>query len=288
MNQVGKKWANRLTLVMLGLIFSFAVLPAAAPASGGHNIESAPAVVYGQQEFGNTADSGEFNCGHADFWNLSLRSGDQVTIDWETSDGVNARYLYVFPAGTTDYSINNAQALHEYQLGENDRAESIFSAPATGNYPLIFLAAGCVEGLDPGEGPYDFTARDQHVVVVNLRQVFHVNTTSTLTGQASLADGTPVPDGLVFTLTASWQGHGNAQYTASSSGGTLSFPLSLPASAQGADVTFIVTRPADNQYLAAKSAALSVLVARSQAPSPPLTSHHHRRRHHHHHRRHRH
>jgi hypothetical protein len=75
-------------------------------------------------------------------------------------------------------------------------------------------------------------------------------------------DGTPVPDGMAFTLSATWPGGGGAQYTATSSGGNLSFPLSLPTSTVKQAVALTLSRPADLQYLAAKSAELRVKVAR--------------------------
>jgi hypothetical protein len=247
----------RLGVLALGLFLL--VLPQVpAYASGGSNIATAPTVVFGQHTFGTTA-TGEYDCGPAEFWNLSLQPGDQATIDWGATQRSYANELFVYPAGTTDFSINNVQWLDRYLLGENAKAEAVFSSGTGGNFPLIFAAEDCDE--DHHAGPYDFTVTDQHAVTATLRQFPHIRPTTTLTATASLVSGAPVPDGLVFTLGVTWPG-GVASYTAASVGGGLTFPIALPETAEGKTATFVVSRPADAQYLAVKSAGYEVLVSR--------------------------
>lgn len=245
---------------MLALGLSLLALPQApAFASGGSSIATAPTIVFGQHTFGTTA-TGEYDCGPAEFWNLSLQPGDQATIDWGATQRDYARGLYIYPAGTTDFSINNVETLNRYTLGENGKAEAVFSSGTGGNFPLIFVAEGCDD--DHNAGPYDFTVTDQHAITATLSQFPHIKPTTTLTATASLVSGAPVPDGLAFTLGVTWPGGGVASYTATSRGGGLTFPLALPETAQGQTATFVVTRAADAQFLAVKSASYEVLVSR--------------------------
>jgi hypothetical protein len=249
----------RLSLLALGTLFLLALPQAPASAAGGSSIATAPTIVFGQHTFGTTA-TGEYDCGPGEFWNLALQPGDQATIDWGATQLDYAHGLYVYPAGTTDFSINNVDPLDHYYLGENGKAEAVFSSGTGGNFPLIFAAEGCDE--DHHAGPYDFTVTDQHAISVALRQFIHIKPTTTLTATANLASGAPVPDGLSFTLTATWPGGGIASYSAASVGSGLTFPLTLPETAEGQKVTFIVTRAADTQYQAVKSASYEVLVSR--------------------------
>jgi hypothetical protein len=133
-------------------------------ANGGSSVASAPVVASGQQEFGNTTDATWIDgCGGADYWILSLLSGDQVTIDWETSDMAFTNELRIFPAGTTDFTINNTESVLDDNIGGNDKQQSTFTAGPQGAYPLVFLAEGCDVG-----GPYDFTAYITHVMSASL------------------------------------------------------------------------------------------------------------------------
>jgi hypothetical protein len=256
----GLSWGG---IAVLSLLIALAMPSSHAYASGGANIASAPTIVFGQHTFGNTA-TGEWDCGPAEFWNLALKAGDQATIDWEASSGDYAHAAVIFPSGTTDFSINNVRYLSYYELGENNHGEAVFSTGAAGSYPLIFAANGCDE--DHHEGPYDFTATVQHSLVATLRQYAHIRTTTVISATANLADGTAVPDGLIFTLTVTWPEGGTASYSAAISGGRLSFPLALPDTAKGKKATLIVTRGADAQFLAAESAKLEVNVGRGSPP----------------------
>lgn len=251
-------------LVAACLLVAMSV-PATASAAGGANIASAPTVVYGQHTFGNT-NTGEWDCGPAEFWNLSMKAGDQVTIDWAATDGRYAHGAAIYPAGTTDFSINNVSYLKYYEIGENNHAEAVFSTGVGGSYPLIFAASGCDE--DHHGGPYDFTATIQHALTIALKSYTHIRTTTVIGASANLVDGTPVPDGTAFSLFVTWPNpnHESATYTATSAAGAFSFPLALPPSAMGKTATLIVSRPADGQFLAAESAKLQVKVGRGAPP----------------------
>src|SRR5205823_2290095 len=129
---------------------------AGAFAGGGANLASAPTISPGQQQFGNTTDGCEGNCEGADFWKLSLIAADRVTVDWESSAGnygcgteAYAAKLEVWPVGTTDFSINNLQPSQTFYIGDNDKAESTFTANGTGVFPLVFKAQCFNEGPPP-------------------------------------------------------------------------------------------------------------------------------------------
>lgn len=252
-------------LVVASVVLITALNAPPAFAAGGATIASAPIVPFGVQEFGTTA-TGEYDCGPGEFWNVVLQPSDQITIDWETAKEEYAYEVVVYPAGTTDFSINNVEPLERYYLGDNGKAEAVFSSGTGGTFPIIFAARGCDE--DNHAGPYDFTINRQRAILVSLAPQQNVNTNSMLGATAHFADGTPVPDGLSFTLEASW-GDGNALYTATSSNGGLTFPLALSESAIGDTVSFVVTRPGDSQYQAVKSGVLESRVAKPYVAPPP-------------------
>jgi hypothetical protein len=242
------------------------LLPASASAAGGANIASAPTVAYGQHTFGTTATGRFESCYPAEYWSLSMKAGDQVTIDWAASSREFAYKARVYPAGTTDFSINNVSPLEIYYLGSNNHAEAVFKSGLSGAFPLIFIGEnGCSES---SPGPYDFTATIQHALTISLKSYTHIRTTTVIAASANLVDGTPVPDGTAFNLSVTWPNpnHESATYTATSVGGAFSFPLALPASAMGKTATLIVSRPADAQFLAAESAKLQVKVGRGAPP----------------------
>jgi hypothetical protein len=161
------------TWLTVALAFLLIGAVSSASAAGGSSIASAPTVVYGQQEVGNTAAdygsqtrTGDLN--GDSWWRLQATAGDRITIDWEG----NADELNVWPAGTTDYNIEansddgvSSNFVSAYN-GANLKMETVLTVPRDGSYPLEFLTdypfCGC--GVDPG--PYDFTAYVQHALVI--------------------------------------------------------------------------------------------------------------------------
>ncbi len=282
------KWPQRAlltaSLAVLSLLLMLVLPQAQAFASGGADIASAPPISYGKQLFGSTATDGHgedsFGCGVGlSWWLLPVLAGDEVTIDVEGA----LNQLDAMTVGTTDYNLHSSSVFTYAEVGSSDKQELSFTAPVGGAMPLEFFTACGDSWRQPG--PYDFTATDHHAVVAALKRYPHIKTTTPLVGTASLADGTPVPDGMAFTLTVSWSNHSHAQYSATSVGGVLTFPLSLPATAQGKKATFVVTRPADGQYQAAKGDKMEVVVARPRVLAPPAHRHHRHRRHRHPHHR---
>jgi hypothetical protein len=284
-NRFSAERAGCSLLIVLGLLLMLTLPQAEAYGAGGKNIASAPSVVYGQQQLGNTAEGSHLtsSCGlfggfsgcceaaYREFWSLNVTAGDLLTIDWESQ--VLATELKLLPVGTTDFNFFQTEVVADQSLPGNGKSELKYKAPQSGVMPLDFRVC------EATPGPYDFIATDQHALVVSLNSRGYIIPTNTLTAQTNLADGSPAPDGLEFWLNAYWRRHGFAQYRAVSSGGSLRFPLALPRSTEHHTVTFVVVRPAGARYQAANSARLRVHV------NPPAPTHHgHRHRHHHHHR----
>jgi hypothetical protein len=274
---------------LLATVSVLALPQSQAFGAGGKSIESASAVVYGQQEFGNTAEGsyltsscGLFGgfagcCEHAyrSFWSLSVVAGDQLTIDWE-SQALETE-LKLAPVGTTDYTLFQTELAAEQSLASNGKNQLTYKPPQSGVMPLYFRQCGNTPG------PYDFVATDQHALVVSLDRTSYVTLNTGVTAHASLADGTPVPNGMAFWLNAYWPRHGFANYEAKSSGGNLRFRLALPPSTIGKTVTLVVVRLAGAEYLATKSTSIRPHVNPPKPThSPPRHGRHHHHHHHHH------
>lgn len=175
------------------------LLATSAWATGGTNIASAPAVVFGTQQFGNTAtDNGETPCGEhgtADsWWQMQVRAGDKITVDWEGHGGK----LLVFPTGTTDFNVTSTEPRVNEAIGGNGKQEVIFVAPTDGMMPVDF-DYDCTFDNDHGfapfdPGPYDFIATVKHGVVLLIRRNTRVRTNSTLKVDVHMPDGAVIDD----------------------------------------------------------------------------------------------
>lgn len=264
------------------------IVGAASAASAGLKPSEAPLIAVGQHYFGNA--------GHAsnawrpvDVWRLPpLLTGDAITIAWHGGQGP----ALCLAQNIDDYNWaevdNQCNGSGEYFVASNGSARTVIEAKsATSNAFLEFSSYCACERSEP----YDFTIESiQHAIGVGLTPVTEITPTSTLIGSANLSNGSPVPDGMAFTVSASWvtpvnKASHSRSYTVASSGGALAFLLSLPSSAEGKHVSLTVTRSADPQYLAASSPAIEATVAKL---TPPRHKHHRRRHHHHRHRHHHH
>jgi hypothetical protein len=281
-------WGAAAAMALAGVLL---IAPASASAaSAGLKPSEAPLVAVGQHYFGNTQH--EWNAGccttTVDLWHLPpLLTADVLTVAWhagQNEEGV--RLCLAQDVDDYDWAENYPNGSWHVCNGSQQYTVSGSGSARTTLQVRSSTANGYLEVLGSGPqwpGPYDFTIESiQHAIGVGLSPVTRIKPTSILTGSANLSDGSPVPDGLAFTLSASWvtpvnKASHSRSYTVTSSGGALTFPLNLPSSAQGKHVSLTVARPADPQYLAASSPAIEATVAR-------LTPrHHHRRRHHHQH-----
>lgn len=289
-----------------------------AAAEGGSSIAGAPVVAYGVHETGDTSNGGqgEFHWYCEDvgslnrnsFWQLPVTVGDHVTIDWGAVI-LGSTCLTVYPIGTNDYGVPTAEPEESTQQGSNGKQEMNFTAPATGSLILDFAAKGLYSGCTTCAGPYEFTAYVKHALQIALATPTPLYSNSTVTATVTQNTGAPIPNGLALTLRAQDEGAGLYEATATTTNGVASFPLALPASAIGDEVTIVVVRSEDSQYAEGVSNTVSATVEAPpspptttvQAPPPPPTraksvakghAHHrskHRKRGHHrqHHRRHR-
>ena len=103
-------------------------------------------MVYGQQEFGNTAtDNPNAACvlGHGveaewSYWlTPSLTAGDQLTVDF---GGLANLYAYLYPVGTTDYNVSSTDWVANANAVDTQHGEVRYSAPRDGVMPLEFSA----------------------------------------------------------------------------------------------------------------------------------------------------
>jgi hypothetical protein len=272
----GRKSIWLVPLIGALLLAVAGLAPAAALAGGGTSIGAAPLVTYGMQEFGNTAEGQhlEDSCGFLvgawrSYWQLPVLAGDRITINWEGTHGTR---LILTPVGTTDFTYLTTDPAYYQDLSSNGKAEAQYSAPLSGSMPLTFRVC---EYYEEEPGPYDFVAVDQHALSAALTPTSNIYRHSALGGTASLMDGTPAPDGLVFHLVAKWHSGGQLlrwATAATSAGGGLGFQLALPAETNGKTVRLSVSRGEDASYLAATSSPLLVHVA---------GRHRHHRHHHH-------
>jgi hypothetical protein len=236
-----------------------------AQAAGGANIASAPSVAPGTQYFGDTNNGKYSGDCPADYWNLAMAAGDQATVDWTSltdSQGYDyANTLYVWPAGTTDFSINNRDPQESFGVGDNDMAESTFTAGAAGTYPLMFYRRSECGGTG---GPYSFTVAVRHSVVLSLGSVKGLSDRKgPVTVGVFTPDGQPITDpNLRVALRASWSGRKSHDVAVGSpSGGSITFTVTLPKSTRGKRVSLKAASSGDN-YRPGHSAARTVKVKR--------------------------
>jgi hypothetical protein len=187
----GKSMVCSRVILALVCVAGLAVLPANAIASG--TIAGAPTVVFGQQEFGNTAADSQATCPalqeQNSWWLLPAQAGDRVTVDYE---GSGVRQERLFPIGTNDfnYPARDANPFQQTASG-GGREEATVTIPQTGVWPLEFDSWSYCGS--PIGGPYDFTASVAHTVIVSLTSSgdrrHHL---TVLTAKLSDPDGAPL------------------------------------------------------------------------------------------------
>ncbi len=216
----------RRAICLIGLgIASLLAVPGTAAAGGGASIAAAPAVTYGQPEFGNTATDGGTNpgslsleqqCSHTGnngWWNLPVVAGDGVTIDWEA---LAESYAMVFPVGTTDFNLVGSQAVAHEMVSGNGKAALWFRATVSGTMPLVIGAGGCFTSTT---GPYSFTAYVKHTVRLFIPHRRVLPLRGTVAVHVSTPEGQPISDpGLQVLMQIQSHGHwrsiGSGQLTA--------------------------------------------------------------------------
>jgi hypothetical protein len=284
-NLGGRKIASGWCLLLAGLLL--APIGNAQAASAGLKPSEAPLVTVGQHYFGDASHAD--NAGDSvDLWRLPpLLTADAITLAWNGAREFEPGLCLAQDVDDYNWAEENniCNGSGAYEVSSSGSARSVISVRSATSAPYLEFWSK----YDDVDSPYDFTIESiQHAIGVGLTPVTSIRPTSTLTGLANLSNGSPVPDGLAFTLSASWVTPVNKVshhriYTATSGGGALGFSLNLPSSAEGKHVSLTVTRLADPQYLAASSPAIEAKVAKLTLPHK-----HHRYRHHRHHHRRRH
>jgi hypothetical protein len=173
--------------------------------------------------------------------------------------GDYADTLDVYPAGTTDFSINNVNPAFQFSIGDNHRAESIVTAGSTGAYPMVFSDS---YSCGRAGGPFNFTATIKHSVVLSLGSV------KKLAGRAGpvkvgvrTPDEQPITDSaLQIRLIGSWTGHKAVKLAnGSPSNGSVTLNVKLPKSAYGKNVS-VRAQASGGDYLNAQSGVRTVQV----------------------------
>ena len=278
--------------VMVLLVLAVAATAALAFEGGGRQPSEAPAIAYGQRYSANLnnhqADANYGGYREVALWKLPpLNSRDTITVNWHVLPYTAAGRTGEFPVcmtlaqGITDFSWGAAfeEALDRdycdddaplYSVSGSGTAQTTITVQetnSTSSYLEFFSRASETNTSKFETYPYDFSVEaPRHYLGVAFAPVTKIQTNSTLRASVTGADGSPGPDGLTFTLTATWSGGGIATYTAASVGGGLSYGLALPATAAGKTVSFQLSRAADADYQAAES-KLSLSV---EKPAPTV------------------
>ena len=191
----------RLGLVVVGVVWGVA---APAVAAGGTDIASAPVVVIGQVQMGDTASDStagsggscsvdNAGLGRSSWWNLPVIAGDVVTIDWEPIGENHA--LRVLPVGTTDFTVKKTKPEAESKHSTPSKARLRVKAGFTGTMPIVVYDGGC-SSRDPG--PFYFTTYVKHRVLLSVPRVSVLPRHGSLSVGVRNGDGAPITDSGVF------------------------------------------------------------------------------------------
>lgn len=188
----------------VGLVLALASLAivGVASAAGGSSIASAPAVTFGQPQFGNTSCCADPAASqkHSEWWRLPLIAGDRVTIDiaYDASGQGALTSVQAFPPDTTDFNVAQAKPVASESVDFAfqrlpAKSEIKFSANQSGYWPLEFFTQ-----TDGGftTTPYQFTAYVKHAIVLAAKATIGRGRGSVLVS-AHTPDGKPVADGAV-------------------------------------------------------------------------------------------
>lgn len=252
-------------LISLG-IASLLAVPSTAAAGGGASIAAAPAVAYGQPEFGNTATDGGTNpgslsleqqcsqTGNNGWWNLPVAAGDGVTIDWEAPA---ESYAMVFPVGTTDFNVFGAQAVEHATVSSNGKDAMWFRATVNGTMPLVIGAGGCFTATT---GPYSLTAYVKHEVRLFIPRRRMLPLHGTVAVHVSTPEGQPISDpGLQVLVQTQSHGHWHVIGSTSAVGGVANVPCTVPTGLRGSH-TLLRAIARGNAYEPAASTTVRVRV----------------------------
>jgi hypothetical protein len=237
----------------------------AAWAEGGKSIAAAPTVIFGQQEFGNTAAGVEDSKGNFhSWWNLAVLAGDRVTIDWGAPNYTSGQYpeLQVFPLGTNDYTVGGVP-FGTYQVqapNDNGLNQFNFTVASSGDIPFNFTAGpgNCCSGSN---GPYDFTAYVLHAVELAIARRRALSIRGILPVAVNRPEGGLVTDpNLRILLQIKGHGRWRSIGQATVANGFAYVPFAVPARLRRQRASLRAIAQGDS-YISAASAAVRVRVA---------------------------
>jgi hypothetical protein len=290
---------RRLTITLMGLVVTALLLSASASAfvGGGRKPSEAPPITYGQRysaELNNhevEANYSRDSESHTEvaIWKLPpLSTRDSLVVNWHVLPFVHESGSFpicmILAQGIDDFSwgsvFGNTTYSHScyengpvvYKVSGSGTAQTAITVAETSetSYLEFFANANQTDPTRLEPFPYDFSVEaPRHYLGVAFTPVSKVATNGFLHANVTRADGSPGPDGMTFTLTATWSGGGIATYTAASVGGGLSYALALPEAAAGKSVTFQISRGADNSYQAIESNKLTLSVSK---PKPAVNA----------------
>ena len=284
-------------LAALAVVFAGFASTASGFVGGGRKPSEAPLIAVGQHytgELNNHKSDANYEGSHeVALWRLpSVETHDLIVVSWhelpfaQSSDFpicmILAQHLNDYNWGTvfgqtydghygTCYGEGHVNAVSgsgtaqsEITVSEGDPNSSF----------LEFYTYSSEETASNFESyPYDFTVSGPlHYLSAAISPAEHVRVNGTVSAAVTKADGSPAPDGLAFTLTASKDGEGIATYTATTAGGHLTFQLALSETLVKEDVEFVVTRGADGTYQAVESAKMETQMAKAAVPPAPEPS----------------
>jgi hypothetical protein len=287
----GESSVRKATLVT-AIVSIFALGGASAASAfegGGRQPSEAPTIVSGQRNVGQlnnhkseTNYNGEIEVA---FWRLPpVSTRDVVTIDWHsapfTHEPGNFPICMILAQGIDDFSWGSVFGRREYcdsngpsyELPGSGAAHTEITVQETNtssSYLEFYASAGSTNPAYYETYPYDFTLGTiLHYLAAAIQPTTSVSPSGVIRATVNLADGRPAPDGLPFNLSATWTGGGVASYSATTSGGAVSFQLALPETAYGKTVTFVASHAADGTYQAIETPKLSVKVDMPKPPPP--------------------
>lgn len=268
--------------ILLGII-----TPASAFEGGARKPSEAPLITFGQRYTGqlnnHESDANYGSYREVALWRLPpVSTRDVVVVNWHsvpfTSDPGRFPVCMAFAQDIDDFNWGSVfgkiaenscyEAGPLYRLSPSGTSQTTITVQET-NADSTYLEFTSFSSEDNPAYfetyPYDFSVEaPRHYLGVAITPVKQVRANGILRAAVTLADGSPAPDGLPFSLTATWTGNGISTSTGATVGGTASFALALPEAAVGKRVTFVISRAADPGYQAASSTKLVIPVT---APS---------------------
>ena len=106
---------------------------------------------------------------------MDVAAGDRISIDW---DAPLYHELYVFPVGTSDFTVQETGEAAYDENGSNGKGHEVLTAGRSGTMPVVFHAP-CYD--DEAGGPYSFTAYVQHALTISVPPMERLRRNGTVT-----------------------------------------------------------------------------------------------------------